>query len=78
VGSDGKRCNSTWDLEIHHDGTPYAHGGGHDINNLKLLCAAHNILEAGHLPQYNERGAAKRPERVFSHKIQERFKRKRE
>jgi 5-methylcytosine-specific restriction endonuclease McrA len=63
VGSDGKRCNSTWDLEIHHDGTPYALDGEHRIHNLKLLCAVHNKLMA---------------ERVFGRGNQERFKRKRE
>jgi len=46
VGADGKRCNSKWDMEIHHSGVPYARGGSHSINNLKLLCAAHNKLEA--------------------------------
>ncbi len=46
VGSTGKRCASTWDLEVHHDGTPYGRGGSHSIKNLKLLCAAHNRLEA--------------------------------
>ena len=39
-------CESTWDLEIHHDETPFARGGGHSIKNLRLLCAAHNKLEA--------------------------------
>ncbi len=46
VGSDGKQCNSTWDVEIHHDETAFAHGGKHGIANLKLLCAAHNKQEA--------------------------------
>jgi 5-methylcytosine-specific restriction endonuclease McrA len=46
VGSTGRRCESRWDLEIHHDGTPYALGGGHSIHNLRLLCASHNMLEA--------------------------------
>ncbi len=46
VGSDGKRCNSTWDVEIHHEETVFAHGGDHSIANLKLLCAAHNKLLA--------------------------------
>ena len=46
VGTNGKRCNSKWDLEIHHDEVPFAWGGNHTINNLKLLCAAHNKLEA--------------------------------
>jgi 5-methylcytosine-specific restriction endonuclease McrA len=46
VGSTGKRCESKWDLEIHHDETPFAMGGDHSIRNLRLLCAAHNKLEA--------------------------------
>jgi hypothetical protein len=46
MGSNGKRCNSTWNLEIHHDGTAFAHGGDHSVKNLKLLCAAHNRLES--------------------------------
>jgi 5-methylcytosine-specific restriction endonuclease McrA len=63
VGSDGKRCDATWDLEIHHDEIPYARGGDHSINNLKLLCAAHNKLEA---------------EKIFGRENQNKFKRKRE
>ena len=46
VGEGGKRCNSTWDLEVHHDGTPFGRGGGHSIKNLRLLCATHNQFEA--------------------------------
>lgn len=46
IGSNGKRCGSKWDVEIHHDGTPFARGGSHAITNLKLLCAAHNKLES--------------------------------
>ena len=46
VGSNGKRCNSKWDLEIHHDSTPFGRGGVHSVKNLKLLCSAHNKLEA--------------------------------
>ncbi len=46
VGSNGKRCNSTWDLEIHHDVTPFSRGGSHSIANLRLLCATHNRLDA--------------------------------
>ena len=63
VGSNGKRCNSTWDVEIHHDETAFAHGGDHSVNNLRLLCAAHNKLEA---------------ERVFGRKHMEKFVKKRE
>jgi 5-methylcytosine-specific restriction endonuclease McrA len=45
-GSNGKRCESKWDLEIHHDETPFAMGGGHSPGNLRLLCAVHNKLDA--------------------------------
>lgn len=63
VGSNGKRCSSTWDLEIHHDETPFSMGGENNINNLKLLCAVHNKLEA---------------ERVYGVQHQETFVKKRE
>ena len=58
VGSNGRRCGSKWDVEIHHDETPYAMGGGHSIHNLRLLCASHNMLDAervygrGHMGKY--------------------------
>jgi hypothetical protein len=61
VGSNGKRCDTKWDLEIHHDGVPFARGGNHAINNLKLLCAAHNKLGSErvygsiHAQKYNRR-----------------------
>jgi 5-methylcytosine-specific restriction endonuclease McrA len=45
IGSDGKRCGSRWDLEIDHI-IPYAKGGDNSADNLRLLCAAHNKLEA--------------------------------
>ena len=46
VGSGGTRCNSMWDLELHHDGTAFGRGGGHGAKNLRLLCREHNQLEA--------------------------------
>ncbi|MCD6379911.1 HNH endonuclease, partial [bacterium] len=45
VGKDGKRCNSTWNLEIDHK-VPFAKGGDNSLGNLRLLCAKHNRLEA--------------------------------
>jgi 5-methylcytosine-specific restriction endonuclease McrA len=45
VGPDGVRCDSTWNLEIDHI-RPFAGGGVHSIDNLRLLCAKHNNLEA--------------------------------
>lgn len=44
VAPDGTRCPSTWDLEIDHI-HPFALGGDHSPDNLRLLCAAHNRLE---------------------------------
>jgi len=78
VGSNGKRCESTWDLEIHHDETPFSMGGNHNFNNLRLLCVPHNQLEAEHLQYYNERGAAKRPERVYGQSHMEKYFKQRE
>jgi 5-methylcytosine-specific restriction endonuclease McrA len=44
-GPGGRMCNSTWNLEIDHI-LPFARGGDHTIQNLRLLCAKHNHLEA--------------------------------
>jgi 5-methylcytosine-specific restriction endonuclease McrA len=63
VGPNGKRCESKWDLEIHHDEVPYALGGGHSLDNIRLLCAAHNKLEA---------------ERVFGFEHMKKFAKQRE
>jgi 5-methylcytosine-specific restriction endonuclease McrA len=41
----GKRCNSTWDLEIDHI-VPYAGGGDNSPENLRLLCRKHNMHQA--------------------------------
>ncbi len=46
VGSDGRRCNSTFDLEIDHYPIPFARGGPSRANNLRLLCARHNRYTA--------------------------------
>ena len=45
VGANGKRCNSTWDLEIDHI-IPVARGGDDSPDNLRLLCRKHNIQQA--------------------------------
>ncbi len=53
VGADGKRCNSTFDLQIDHFPVPFARGGPSKAGNLRLLCARHNRYTArqvfGHL-----------------------------
>ena len=42
---DGKRCSATHDLQIDHM-KPRALGGGHEPENLRVLCGAHNRHEA--------------------------------
>jgi 5-methylcytosine-specific restriction endonuclease McrA len=41
VAPDGVRCQSKHGLQVDHI-MPYATGGGHNAENLRLLCAAHN------------------------------------
>ena len=45
VGADGKRCGSTWRLELDHV-IPVALGGETSVENLRVLCRAHNRFEA--------------------------------
>jgi len=45
VSEDGRRCDCSHDLEIHHEHA-FAKGGRHEIGNLRLLCRAHNALLA--------------------------------
>jgi len=45
IGPSSVKCNSTWNLQINHI-EPFAKGGGPVLNNLRLLCAKHNQLEA--------------------------------
>jgi len=59
-GTDGRRCNSSWNLQIDHI-VPFARGGDNSPGNLRLLCGKHNRLEA---------------ERVFGSQHMERFKKK--
>jgi len=48
VGPDGVRCTSAQHLQIDHI-VPFSHGGKHTVENLRLLCAGHNRLEANRL-----------------------------
>jgi 5-methylcytosine-specific restriction endonuclease McrA len=48
VGTSGERCGSTHHLQIDHV-VPYARGGTSTIDNLRLLCARHNKIEAERL-----------------------------
>ena len=46
VGTNGKRCNSTYNLQFDHYPVPFARGGPNTANNLRLLCARHNQYAA--------------------------------
>ena len=46
VGPNGKRCNSTFGLQIDHFPIPFARGGPSRAGNLRLLCARHNRYTA--------------------------------
>ena len=46
-GPDGQRCGSTWKVELDHI-RPAALGGPSTVENLRLLCRAHNALSAEH------------------------------
>ncbi|HET6347535.1 MAG TPA: HNH endonuclease signature motif containing protein [Candidatus Krumholzibacteria bacterium] len=48
VGPNGKRCGATHVLQIDHI-QPVARGGAGTLDNLRLLCAHHNRLEAERL-----------------------------
>ena len=43
----GRRCNSTYALELDH-AVPYAKGGLTELGNLRLRCRAHNQYHAIH------------------------------
>ena len=45
VGPTGRRCGSTWQIELHHL-RPFSLGGKHSVENLALRCRTHNMLEA--------------------------------
>ncbi|WP_413587624.1 HNH endonuclease [Bdellovibrio sp. HCB274] len=40
----GKRCHSTWQLQVDHKQSYWA-GGNHQPENLQLLCAGHNKMK---------------------------------
>jgi 5-methylcytosine-specific restriction endonuclease McrA len=64
-GKDGRRCGSTWKLEIDHV-TPVARGGRSVPDNLRILCRSHNIRHAekvfgrGHMSKFAGRAASRR------------------
>ena len=44
-GPTGQRCGSRHDLQVDHI-EPFALGGKHEVENLRVLCAKHNRLRA--------------------------------
>ncbi|WP_413584726.1 HNH endonuclease [Bdellovibrio sp. HCB274] len=40
----GRHCDSTWLMQIDHKHSQWA-GGGHQMENLQILCAGHNQLK---------------------------------
>jgi 5-methylcytosine-specific restriction endonuclease McrA len=74
VGPDGKKCGSKHVVQVDHK-NPVGRGGSASINNLRLLCAEHNRMEAarimgkaGRRPQErNEPDATPEQEVLFSH-----------
>ncbi len=58
-GDDGRRCGSSWQLEVDHI-RPVLLGGSSAPDNLRLLCRKHNILYA---------------ERVYGREHMKRFRR---
>lgn len=46
VSREGKRCRERGFLELHHHDVPFARGGEHTPQNLRLVCRAHNALLA--------------------------------
>jgi hypothetical protein len=46
VSSTGRRCTERGSLELHHHETTFAHGGAATADNLRLMCRAHNALQA--------------------------------
>jgi hypothetical protein len=45
TSSSGKRCESRKFLQIHHN-QPWSRGGPNTVDNLRVVCAAHNQLMA--------------------------------
>lgn len=42
----GRRCTARHNLEFHHHGLPFGRGGTHSVENLRLMCREHNLLQA--------------------------------
>jgi hypothetical protein len=47
ASADGRRCEQSGFLELHHE-RPYGRGGPSSVENVRVLCRAHNQLFAEH------------------------------
>jgi len=56
IGPDGRRCGSKWRLELDHV-HPAALGGPSTVDNLRVLCGAHNSLHAEQTVRTRAHGA---------------------
>ena len=45
VSAEGKRCTETKRLQVDHI-VPFSLGGQPTVENLRLLCQSHNLMEA--------------------------------
>lgn len=45
VNAQGRRCSERSHVEFHHE-KPFARGGSHEPDNIRLLCHAHNTFQA--------------------------------
>jgi len=64
IGPDGRRCGSTWKLELHHV-VEAALGGPSTVDNLALRCRGHNVLDAeatfgrAHMAHFRRKGESR-------------------
>jgi hypothetical protein len=46
VSDDGRRCSAREFIEVHHHSVTFARGGAASVENLRLVCRAHNLFFA--------------------------------
>lgn len=60
VSGNGRRCTARGGLELHHD-EPFAKGGAHRVETIRLVCREHNVhlaerdYGAAHMRQFRSR-----------------------
>jgi hypothetical protein len=43
ISEDGRRCSERGFLQVHHHNTTFARGGDASVENLRIMCRAHNM-----------------------------------